>query len=182
MKRANAEYYAVLAEFREAEELLHAVKETRKAGYVCFDAYSPFPLEGLSEAIGFTRDRIPLFTLIGGVLGGAIGYGMQWYANVIDYPINVGGRPLHSWPAFIPVTFELTVLGAALSAAFGMLWLNGLPETYHPIFNQKNFERASKDRFFLSIQSNDSKFDLDKTKDFLLSLEPETVCEVLHEG
>lgn len=179
--RSNDELYGLLAEFSEAKLLLKAVQETRGAGYQQIDAFAPFPLEGLSEAIGFTKDRVPLLTLVGGALGGIAGYMMQWYANVVDYPINVAGRPMHSWPAFIVITFEMTVLGAALSAAFGMIVLNRLPKLYHPVFTQENFSRASKDRFFLCIEADDTHFDSLKTADFLRRLGAIAVSEVPHE-
>ncbi len=142
------------------------------------DAYSPFPIEGLSEAIGFKQTRMPLIVLIGGICGGLTGYIMQYYLSVIDYPINVGGRPLHSWPAFIPVTFELTILGASLFAVIGMIALNGLPEPYHPVFNVARFHFASRDRFFLCIQADDPLFDAQQTRQFLSSLGPRDVAEV----
>ena len=136
------------------EQLLEAAHEARDQGYQRMDAYTPFPVEGLPEALGRKRTRVPLIVLIGGILGGG-GYFMEWYANVVSYPFNIGGRPLHSWPSFIPITFELTILCAALSAFFGSPALNKLPQPYHPIFNTPRFGRASIDRFFLCIEADD---------------------------
>jgi hypothetical protein len=170
--------YGWLAEFKTAEDLLEAVKRTRAAGYRRIDAYTPFPVEGLVEAVGSYKDRIPLITLIGGVIGGGGGYFMQWYSAVVDYPFNQGGRPYHSWPAFIPVTFELTVLGAALFALVGMLALNGLPKLYHPLFNVPEFELASRSRFFLCIRSEDPCYERETTRQLLSSMKPLALTEV----
>ena len=172
------ESYGMLAEFATADELLAAARHTRAAGYRQIDAYAPFPVEGLVEVLGPHRDRIPLLTLIGGLLGGVGGYFMQWYSAVISFPINVGGRPLHSWPSFIPVTFELAVLGAALFAVFGMLALNGLPQLYHPLFNTEAFELASRNRFYLCVRCSDKKYDAVKVQQHLESLDPLLVQEV----
>jgi hypothetical protein len=170
--------YGMLAEFAGAERLLEAVRRTRAAGYRQIEAYAPFPVDGLVEALGPYRDRIPLITLIGGVLGGAGGYFMQWYSAVISFPINVGGRPAHSWPSFIPVTFELAVLGAALFAVCGMLILNGLPQLYHPLFNVAAFELASRNRFYLCVRCSDRKYDALEVERHLASLDPLLVQEV----
>jgi hypothetical protein len=153
--------YGVLLEFSNREPLMEAAKAAYASGYRKMDAFTPYPVEGLADAIGFKKDRVPLLTLIGGVSGGILAFAMQWYANSVDYPINIGGRPLLSWPAFIPITFELTVLGASLSAAFGMLALNRLPKLWHPVFNSPKFHRASRDRFFLCILAHDPQYDLD---------------------
>src|SRR5438270_1932563 len=156
MKRAGL--YGVMAEFDSTTDLVAAANRTREAGYKRIDAYSPFPVEGLAEAIGFHHDEVPLVVLIGALIGGLSGYLMQYWISAVSYPINVGGKPYHSWPAFIPVTFECAVLGACLAAVFGMLALNGLPQPYHPVFNSPNFVRASRDRFFLCIESQDPRF------------------------
>jgi len=171
--------YGVVAEFPTPHELIHAVEKTREAGYRRIEAYTPFPVEGLSEALALKRNNVPLITLIGGLTGGLGGFFFQYWVSVIAYPVNIGGRPLNSWPAFIPVTFELTVLGAALSAVFGMLALNGLPRPHHPLFNVKRFvKHATSDRFFLCIEARDPKFSLADSVRFLQGLKATHVSEV----
>jgi hypothetical protein len=171
--------YGVVAEFETAEELIVAAEKTRMAGYRRFEAYSPLPIEGLAEAIGLKRNAVPLITLIGGLCGGFGGFGLQYWVAVIAYPQNIGGRPLNSWPAFIPVTFEMTVLGAALCAVFGMLALNGLPRPHHPLFNVKRFARhATSDRFYLCIEARDPRFHLSNSARFLQDLKATHVFEV----
>ncbi|HXH49432.1 MAG TPA: DUF3341 domain-containing protein [Terriglobia bacterium] len=170
--------YGLMAEFLSAEELLEATKHTAEAGYREIDAYSPFPIEGLSEAIGFHRTRLPVLVFCGGLLGTCTGFFLQWWPNVIGYPQNIGGKPLDSWPAFIPITFELTILFAALTTTFGMIALNGLPAPYHPVFNVERFAHASRDSFFLLIKSADPKFDAEQTRQFLAELNPREVSEV----
>jgi hypothetical protein len=166
----DRELYGVLAQFDSADALLDAGRQAAAAGYRRLDAYSPLPIEGLSEAIGFQRTRLPLIVLIGGICGGALGYLMQWYLMVVDYPMNIGGRPVHSWPAFIPITFELTILGAALATVLGMLALNGLPQPYHPLFNVPEFSLASQNRFFMCIEARDPKFDEQQVADLMRDL------------
>lgn len=174
--------YGLLAEFPDPDQLLHAARLVRDAGYKRIDAYTPFPVHGLPEALGFTRTRIPLVFLIGGIAGCVLGFYMQYWMNAVDYPVNIGGRPLNSWPAFIPVTFECTVLVSALVGVLGMLALNGLPRPHHPLFNVKRFDRASVDTFFLCIEARDPQFHAETTRRFLQTLTPLTVMEVPRDG
>jgi hypothetical protein len=164
--------YGLLAEFEQADAVVDAAHKAYAAGYRQMNAYTPFPLEGLSEALGQKPTRLPWLVLIGGLVGGSAAYFMLYYASVVSYPLNVGGRPLHSWPAFIPITFEMTVLGAAFAAFFGMLALNGLPHPNHPLFAVPAFSLATRDRFFLCIQVRDPLFDIERTKHFLEELTP----------
>jgi len=173
-----AAVYGVLAEFDDPNALVAATTRAYREGYRRMDAYSPFPIEELHEALGGHHTRLPLVVLIGGILGGVGGYALQYWTQAIAYPINVGGRPYHSWPAFIPVTFECTILAAALSAVLGMIALNGLPMPYHPVFNVPRFALASRNRFFLCIESADPKFDLEGTRRFLETLSPREVTTV----
>jgi len=170
--------YGLMAEFDSPTDVVEAARATYDAGYRRINAYSPYPIEELSEAIGFHKTRLPLIVLIGGIVGALVGYGLQYYVAVIDYPLNVGGRPYHSWPSFIPITFETTILFAALSAVFGMLALNKLPQPYHPVFNVERFALATRDRFFLVIEADDPKFDHEETTRFLASLSPREVTDV----
>lgn len=170
--------YGLMAEFDNPTDLVAAARRTYEEGYRKINGYSPFPIEELSEAIGFTHTKLPLIVLIGGIVGCVGGYLMQYYLEAVEYPLNVGGRPFHSWPAFIPITFETTVLCAALATVFGMLALNGLPQPYHPVFNVPRFALATKDRFFLAIEAKDPKFNYDTTKLFLQSLGPREVFDV----
>ena len=172
--------YGLMAEFEDANSLVAAARKAHEEGYRKMDAFSPFPIEALSEAIGFHKNQLPLLVLIGGILGCIGGYSLCYWVSVVEYPINVGGKPFNSWPSFIPVTFETTVLVAALTAVLGMLALNGLPEPYHPVFNVKRFALASRDRFFLLIESSDPKFHRDTTWRFLDALQPRFVSEVDH--
>jgi Protein of unknown function (DUF3341) len=173
--------YGMLAEFDSPDELIQAVRRARAAGYRKMDAYTPFPVEHLSEELGFHHSALPLVVFIGGLIGCAGGFALQYWISAIDYPLNIGGRPLNSWPAFIPVTFELTILVAALSAVLGMLALNGLPMPYHPLFNSPRFALASRNRFFLCIESVDQKFKREETAKFLSELNPKGVSEVAME-
>jgi hypothetical protein len=170
--------YGMMAEFDSATALVDAARKTHQAGYKKIDAYSPFPIEDLAEAIGFHHDEVPLVVLIGGLVGGLSGYLMQYWISAVDYPLNVGGRPYHSWPAFIVITFEMTILFAGISAVFGMLALNGLPMPYHPVFNVPRFSAASKDRFFLIVFSSDKKYHAADTRKFLEDLDPRSISEV----
>ena len=173
-----AALYGLMAEFDDPEVVLDAANKAREAGYKRMEAYTPFPVHGLHEAVGFRDNRVPWVIFFSGLAGAAAGYGLQYFVSVIDYPMNVGGRPLHSWPAFIPVTFETTVLFAAFGAVLGMLALNGLPQPYHPVFNAPDFDRASQDRFFLCIEATDPKFDARETEKFLDTLNPIRVSAV----
>ncbi|HJY81577.1 MAG TPA: DUF3341 domain-containing protein, partial [Candidatus Binatia bacterium] len=171
-KNARPPIYGLMAEFTTPEELLAAVHRAREGGYRHMDAYTPFPVEGLAEALGFQHTRLPLIVLIGGIVGAIGGCLLQYYVAVVDFPLNVGGRPLHSWPSFLPVTFETTILVAAFSAVLGMLALNGLPMPYHPVFHVPRFALATRDRFFLCIEATDPKFERDGTRRFLERSQP----------
>src|SRR5437867_4296024 len=177
MARTTA-IYGLMAEFEEPTALEAATSLARREGYRCMDAYSPYPIEELHEALGGHHTRLPLIVLIGGLCGCLGGYGLQLWVSAAAYPINVGGKPYHSWPAFIPITFECTILAAALSAVLGMLALNGLPMPYHPVFNVPRFALASRNRFFLCIEAKDPKFDLEGTRRFLETTNPREVTTV----
>jgi hypothetical protein len=178
---AFPEFYGLMAEFHEPGDLVEAAERAHVEGYRRLDAYSPYPIEALAEALHMHRSRLPLLVLCGGIVGFFAGFGLQYWVSVIDYPLNIGGKPLNSWPAFIAPTFETTILFAALTAVLGMLALNGLPEPYHPVFNVASFAMASRDRFFLCIESRDPRFDPDATRRFLASLPGVTgVSEVEH--
>src|SRR5271156_6809230 len=170
--------YGLMAEFDSAQELVAAAHKTYAAGYKKMDAYSPFPIEGLAEATGFHKNRVALVVLIGGLVGLISAYSLQYWVAVITYPNNVAGRPYHSWPSFIIVTFELTILFAGLSAVIGMLALNGLPMPYHPVFNVREFAKASDNKFFLIVFSSDPNYDAAGTRSFLSDLGPRTISEV----
>jgi hypothetical protein len=173
-----ASVYGLLAEFDDPQALLEATRRAYEAGYRRMDAYSPFPIEELHDALGRHASRLPLIVLLGGLLGGLGGYGLQYWIAALAYPINVGGRPLHSWPAFVPVTFECTILAGAIAAVLGMLALNGLPMPYHPVFNVSRFALASRNRFFLCVETKDPRFDLEKTRQFMETLNPREVSTV----
>jgi Alternative complex III, ActD subunit len=183
MNLPHPDLYGLLGEFDSPDELMEAAKKVRKAGYRRIDAFAPFPVEGLSQALGLGRKHnlVPLLTLAGGLGGGLTGFFFQLWANTSSYPMNIAGRPLNSWPAFIPVTFELTVLGASLFAVFGMLALNKLPQPHHPLFNVERFKRASNDKFFLCIEARDPNFHLENTARFLQSISAQHVTEVRDE-
>ena len=170
--------YGVMAEFDNPTALVNAARAAREKGYRKLDAYSPFPIGELSDVLDLHKNRLPLIVLAGGILGGMVGYLMQYYVTVWDFPINIGGRPLHSWPAYIVITFEMTILLAAISAVMGLLALCGLPMFYHPAFNVPRFALASRNRFFLSIEATDPLFDARATSEFLETLEPKEVSEV----
>jgi hypothetical protein len=170
--------FGLAAEFDSGEALLEAARQVHGAGYRRTDAFSPQPVEGLSEALGFERTGMAAITGIGALFGAIGGYFMLWFANVIHYRWNIGGRPAHSWPAFIPITFELAVLFASLAAVIGMLALNKLPMPYHPMFNLPTFTLASRDKFFILIESTDPQFDVEHTRAFLEGLKPLSVMEV----
>ena len=170
--------YGLMAEFDDPTSLVTATERAHHEGYRHMDAYSPYPIEELHDALGARHTKLPLIVLIGGLVGCIGCYALQYWSSVIAYPLNIGGKPLHSWPAFIPVTFECTILAAALSCVLGMLALNGLPMPYHPVFNLARFALASRNRFFLCIEAKDPKFELEATRRFLESLEPREVSTV----
>ena len=183
VKAANANAsreppWGVMAEFASATDLLAAAHAARAAGYRRAEAYAPFPVEGLPEALGVGRNWIAPITFLGALAGGLGGYFLQWYTATIDYAINVGGRPPHSWPMFIPVTFEMTILGGALAAVLGLFFANGLPNLYHPIFNAPDFDLAMRNRFFLCLRSDDPAFDADGAARLLDGLAPLRRAEV----
>jgi hypothetical protein len=165
-------YWGLMAEFATADQLLAAAHAIRAAGYTRAEAYSPFAIEGLAEALGARRSRVPLITFLGGLAGGFGGYFMQWYSAVVDYPVDVGGRPLHSWPMFVPVTFELTVLGAALAAFVAVIVGSGLPRLSHPVFEAPDFDLAMRNRFFLCLRADDPAFDAQQAAALLDGLQP----------
>ena len=170
--------YGVMAEFATPDDLLRAAEHAYREGYRQMDGYSPMPVHGLAEAMGVRRTRVPLVVLIGGLCGAAFGYGLQYFMAALSYVHNVGGRPVHSWPAFVPVTFETTVLFASLSAVIGMIVMNGLPKPYHPVFNNPRFAAASSDRFFLCLEARDERFDRNRTFEFVQTLGALEVTEV----
>ncbi len=170
--------YGLVAEFVDADSLLAASHAAHDAGYRRMDAYAPYAVEGLAEALGMRFTGVPFVTLLGGVCGGSFGYAMQLYSATVDYPINVGGRPLHSWPAFVPITFEMTVLAAAFGGVLSMLIFNGLPRLHHPIFETPFFRERNASRFYLCIEVRDRKFAGEKTRALLAEQAPEHIWEV----
>ena len=178
MTRRRARLYGLMAEFATPQALVDAAARAREEGYRRMDAYTPYPIEALTEALGHHRSRVPLLVLVGGVMGCVGGYALQYWTSAVAYPMNVGGRPYNSWPAFIPVTFEMTILLGVLFAVVGMLALNGLPMPHHPVFNVPRFALASRDRYFLCIEARDPRFHLAGTRQFLEDLGPTEVTEV----
>ncbi len=176
--KARPETFGVVAAFDDAKTLVAAARAAREAGYTEIEAYSPFPIEGLHDAIGFHSSKLPAIVLAGGIIGGLSGFGMQFFAQAIHYPLNIGGRPLNSWPMWIPITFEMTILFATFAAVIGMVALNGLPQPYHPLFNVSRFSAASRDQFFLCIESADPKFSPLEARRFLESQKPLEVNDV----
>jgi hypothetical protein len=178
--RPRTPIYGLLAEFETPQQVLDATRRAREAGYRTMDAYTPYPVEGLADELGLRRTRVPFVVLVAGLVGAGAGFFMQYWSMAVDYPINVGGRPFNSWPAFIPIAFEVMVLVASFAALFGMFFLNGLPQPYHPLFNVPRFARASQDRFFLCIEATDAQFERDATRQFLAGLGSADVWEVPH--
>ena len=176
--RGGPRLWGLMAEFRTPQELVEAAARARSEGYRRMDAYSPFPMEALSEALHLPESKVPLLVLIGGLLGAIAGFSLQYWVSVVEYPLDIGGKPYNSWPAFIPVIFECTILCAGLFTVLGMLALNGLPMPYHPVFNAPRFALASRDRYFLCIEARDRKFDTAATRRFLESLHPSEVVDV----
>ncbi len=176
--RSQLHIYGLLAEFDDPDKLLDAARAAHKAGYKKMDGYTPFPIHGLAAALGLRQTRLPLIVLAGGIIGCVGGFFMQYFASVIHYPMNIGGRPFNSWPAFIIITFETTILCAGLSAVLGMLALNGLPQPYHPVFNTPRFSLASTDKFFLVIEADDAKYDGHSTSRFLQDIGAKGVYDV----
>ena len=175
---SGAKLYGLMAEFENPADLVAATRQAREAGYARLDAYTPYPIEALTEALDIHDRKLPALVLGCGILGGLVGYGLCYWTSVLAYPLNIGGKPFHSAPAFIVPTFETTILFAAFAAVLGMLGLNGLPMPYHPVFNVPRFALASRNRFFLCIQARDDKFDLVKTRHFLETLNPREVTTV----
>jgi hypothetical protein len=178
VKSKHVVVYGLMAEFDNPDVLIVATQAAYDRGYRQMEAYTPFPVEGLCDALNFHSNKLPRVVLIGGLAGGIGGFFMQWFSAVVHYPINVGGRPFNSWPAFIPITFEMTILAAALSAVLGMLAFNGLPRPYHPVFNVPSFALASRNRFFLCLQASDPLFELDSARRFLEEHAPKTISVV----
>jgi hypothetical protein len=178
MAKSQSQLYGLMAEFDAPEQIVAAAERARDAGYRRMDAFTPFPMEELTDALAIKHSKLALFVLCCGIAGCLTGFLMQYFASVIHYPLNIGGRPLNSWPQFIPITFEMTILFSAVGAVIGMIFRNGLPRPVHPVFNVDRFELASRDKFFLLIESEDPKFDAAETKRFLTSLQPAGIFEV----
>lgn len=178
--KTSTPFYGLMAEFDSAQSLIDAARKVREAGYTKADAYSPFPIHGLAEALGFRERHVAPVVLAGGITGALAGYGLEYWTQVIAYPMNIGGRPFHAWVSFIPPAFETTILFAAFSAVIAMLAMNGLPQPYHPVFNAPRFSMASQDKFFLAIEASDPRFDAEATRQFLSGLHPREVVQVAH--
>ncbi len=179
MDKNSPKIYGILARFPDSETLVKATRAVTEDGYRHIDAYTPFPVEELSKALRLPPSRLPLAILAGGIIGGLTGYLMQFYATVIDVPLNIGGRPLHSWPAYIPITFELTILLAAFGGVIGLFVFTGFPQPYHPVFNSEDFQKhGTQDGFYLGIEARDPKFDLADTRKFLENLGAILVTEI----
>lgn len=163
-------YHGMMAEFHDPDDVLAAARKVKAAGYTHLDAYTPFPVHGLDDAIGFKDSKVQWSIFFAGCFGFVLGYGLEYWVHNIEYPMNVGGRPKFSWPSFIPVAYECTILLAGLTAAFAMLAFNGLPRPNHPVFNTPNFEMASQTSFFLCVEGTDPKFDHAEVKRLLESL------------
>jgi len=174
---AEPALYGLMAEFDHADDLVAAAKAAKAGGYAAVEGYSPMPIHGLSEILG-QKNPVALLTLGGAIAGLLVGFGLEYWVNMIEFPLNIAGKPDFSWPAFVVPAYETTILFGALTAALGMLVLNGLPQPYHPVFNVPAFENASRNRFFLVIESKDPHFDLTKTKSFLAGLHPMSLAEV----
>lgn len=170
--------WGLMAEFASADDLLAAARRVHAAGFRRAEAYSPFHVDGLAEALGFHRNRVPMFTFVGGLLGGLGGFFLQWYSAVVDYPVNIGGRPLDSWPLFVPVTFEMAVLGGAFAAVISMFAANGLPRLRHPLFSVPEFDLATRNRFFLCLRCDDPAFEDRRARELLDDLQPMRCVEV----
>jgi hypothetical protein len=178
LDNTTAKLYGLLAEFDSPTAIVNAAREARRVGYVKVDAYTPFPIHELDSALEISRTRLPWIVLGGGITGMLAGFALQYWASVIEYPLNIGGRPYASWPAFVVPAYETTILFAAFTAVIAMVLLNGLPQPYHPLFNAPNFSSASADRFFLCIEAADPKFDMTATRRFLEDLKPVGVSDV----
>lgn len=174
----QADLYGIVAEFDTPEEIMEAARSATAEGYTRTEAYTPFAVEGLDEELGMKPTRLGWVMLLAGATALVLGFFMQWYANVVHYPLNIGGRPYNAWPNFIVITFEVTVLISSFTVGLVMLIRNGLPRLYHPIFNAPNFENVTRDKFFLCIEAKDPRFDPDSTRRFLESLRPTRVSEV----
>ncbi len=175
---ASDELYGLVAEFEDDTDLLDAANAVRKAGYTKTDAYTPFAVTGLDEALGMEPTRLGWIVLLAGISGVLLGFGMQWWSNSVFYPLNIGGKPLNSWPNFVVITFEITVLLSSFTAGLFMIGRNGLPRLYHPVFNTPGFERATRDKFFLCVEASDPKFDLDEVRSLLEQFDPDQISEV----